>query len=499
MLPFRRSGDKIAVISFASVEISEQVKVVTPKQASSAVRLWGKIYHNLAWITNDSLSSSGKNNRRSRIAFNIICIWRSLRKTYEPSGLKKLEKLVDFLSKSEELASAVKKIIRETNLAKRLAEQGLELGEDIESLIEGIEISKNTLYEEPAFQLLGIIQALEGLLSLQQGIEELIDNAKLVRCIEKLIKKVPEAEQSKNFGLKHYLEKLKQELFSSKLKRQTCSLVAKSAFSISGGATETTSGVLYFAGAASVATPLAFTSAGLGIAGGVLQTGSSTWNVYNSLETYWRIRKFKKSVDEAAPKEVTLLVDFMAEERFRVMRKLSANIANGLGGGGAIIIGATGIALLACTPLSLGATLPLGIAAITLSLAGVAAKYGTIYLLDKRHNKKLKLNPQLTRPALCLRLLQLLDKSVLNEEQVKTVEIFAAYYKKQLDKHSKIPPAEQLQNKLIVELAAFATKELPLFRLAWRAIIEEDHDILLENEDDGAESQPYEVLAMNDK
>lgn len=444
---------------------------------------WKCVYLNLATLAyNHLLKNPDFQDKNKNLLIKIIFLWKGLSSDYFTEGnssIKKLERLVAYLTKSSALEDRLHHIIKKKIFS---GEELVEFSTPFEDA-EVIGASAAPMLPEEVISvisLLGIFQVVESLVELREGIENLVDDGKLLRLIEKLVKKVPVSESNKE--LISNLNRMKNRLFSDKLKRQTFGLVARSTGTITAGTTETVSGILTLAGSAG-ATTVGVVSSSAFIAAGGIQTGCSLRNIWKGIKTYYKIKKFKKAAnpDPLVHNNTNLLLtDFIAEEKFKAVRKISSNVANGIGGTGAVVIGITGIVLLFVGPVSLGVTIPLGVATIGVSLAGLAAKYGTIYLLDRKHEKKLKLNPQLTAPALSLRLLQLLDQQFFSLENYEAVNMFLEYFKDKLNKESsRRYKVLELQELLTIELAILARKQFTLFKEAWKSIVEENQNLLL--------------------
>lgn len=388
-----------------------------------------------------------------------------------PSSLRKLTQLIHYLSLSEEINTRMKEMLQKKTY---LQEEGLDLMEPLSLAATAI----GTFAENEPFaanaSLLGIFSLLNNLIILQQEIEELVDNGKLIKKINKLEKKMLDRYQIAPI---ENLERIKAALITKKTVRTAVGILSNTSVSMVSSATEAAGGALLLAGQHALAVPIELASSSTGILSGAIQTGCATRNIYKAIKVNRRIKKIKKTAKTFEPSEVTILFhDYISQEKCKVVKKISGNIANGLGGTTAIVMGGVGIGLLAAGVVTMGVTVPLGIAATAVCITGMVAQYGIIYALDKKEEKKLKKHPHLTKAALAMRLLQLLDRKAGEQsEKEQVIDLFLYYYKHDLRKiTTREEQIEQLKKYIIVGLAIVATKDFNLFNDAWRTLFGKD-------------------------
>lgn len=439
----------------------------------------GKLYNlrNLASNNhfNDSSSipappspSSYQENSSSKLNLLNYFINYSLPENEEtPSSLRKLTQLIHYLSLSEEINTRMKEMLQKKTY---LQEEGLDLMEPLSLAATAIGTFAENEPLAANASLLGIFCLLNNLILLQQEIEELVDNGKLIKKINKLEKKMIDRYQIAPI---ESLERIKAALVTKKTIRQAVGIFSNTSVSMVSSATEVAGGALLLAGQHTLAVPIELASCSTGILSGTIQTGCATRNIYKAIKVNRRIKKIKKISKTLDTSEGTILFnDYISQEKFKVVKKISGNVANGLGGTTALVMGGVGIGLLAAGVVTMGVTVPIGIAATAVCITGMVAQYGIIYALDKKEEKKLKKYPHLTKAALAMRLLQLLDRKPGEQsEKEQVIDLFLYYYKHDLRKiATREEQIEQLKKYIIVGLAILATKDFNLFNDAWRTL-----------------------------
>lgn len=488
---------------------------------------WKKVASNLPFIIHSHASGSTSaapslTERMHRLLFNTVELWKAMTSFSSGSpvviyeSIEKLKKLIHFLRESKEVHRKIKTLLKILKtmpdeqklkslqpLLKAQAQLALKPKRSIpkEEEIEGQAEDDNTpgtleklddfstviisndvavgVYSpkiSSMMDLLGILQALDSLNQLQEGIEEFIDNRKIISKIDRVYAQL--MRMGGQAEIAGQLLCIKSELAEGKARRKFVGTLIKAPCAIISGTSETTAAALTLAGQAA-AVPLEILSGASGVLEGSIQAGCSLRNIYKAAKVALRIRKIKKEMQtrpSSSPSSHQLLIDFLSQEKFKANVKLGTNVASGVGGAGAVALGITSLVLLAATPLSVGITLPLGLAAAGFCLGGLAVKYATIHILNKKQKKRFEKHPTLAYAALFLRLLQLLDKQSSGGPQqqkkyAETVDLFLKFFKSRLgEEKSRAEQLKALQQLLIIEMALFSEKDFPSFNTSWKIL-----------------------------